>query len=356
MHSKWFTACTYLNFQCENAVSQLAWEPLLAKLRHHPILETQKESVGFSSPFGYLAPKVMSHEMQGFIYLTLTHEKKSIPRNKLNRLFMQKLEEQAEKTGVKITDIKGAERKSLKEATEAELLKKTIPDEVYINFIIDPRAKILFLDGTSKGDIDLIQKKLQQVDPTIKLSPFFDASLEIYLTQWLYDPGTMLPRQLMLDHEATLLNEEKAKATFSNQDLQSDELINLIKHDKKVTELGLLYDGRLNFKLNSKGCLKRLKPRDVLLSDVSKDLENAGAIEDREAHWLMMTNVIAELLRWFSEIFQVNNPNPAHTSTGDSAPAEPHTQQPATEPATGSSADDDGLDEAMLDLADALNH
>lgn len=355
MHSKWFSACTYLRFDSDDTISQMAWEPTLQKLKHVPIPETHTESTGFSSPFGYLAPKIMSHEMQGFLYLTLTHEKKSIPRNKLNRLFMQKLEDMAERNGGKVGDIKGAERKALKEATEAELIKKTIPDEVYINFIIDPKAKLIYFDGTSNAPIQLITKKLEQVDSSFKIRPFFDASLEVYLTQWLYDPSSHLPKMLDLDHEATLLNEDKAKATFSNQDLQSDEIINLIRHDKKVTELGLLYDNRLSFKLNNKGCVKRIKPQDVLLSDIGKGEELTNAIEEREAHWLIMTNTIAELLQWFTKIFEVNNDQ-------NSIPLNEYEESEHTETATQEAADadhdesDEGLDDAMMDLADALGN
>lgn len=354
MHSKWFSACSFFTFSCDNPISQMAWDGKLNDLRHRPIGEAQKESYGFSSPFGYLAPKVMSHEMQSVMYFSITHEKKSIPRNKLNRLFMQKLEEKAKRENINVSDIKGAERKSLKEATELELLKKTVPDEVYINFMIDMQAKTLFFEGSNQSAIGIMEKLLQKVDPSIKIKPFFEASLEIYLTQWVYDPNMNLPRPLVLDHDATLLDEAKSRATFSNQDLESDELINLIKHDKKVTELGVNYDGRVSFKLNNKGIMKRIKPQDVLLSDVGKGQEITSALDDREAHWLMMTGTLAEILQWFAGVFQVNSQGGASTDLATDDAETPHANETIATPALQNTYDPDTEAEEMRELADAM--
>lgn len=348
MHPKWFSACVCLRYQCDNPINQTAWEPLLQKLRHRPIGEAQRTSTGFSSPFGYLAPNIMSHEMQGYLFLSLTHEKKSVPRNKLNRLFMLKLEERANKEGGSISDIKGAERKAIKEQTEAELLKKTVPDEVYINAILDTKHQLLYVDSSSQGNLDLLEKKLQHVDKSFSQRPYFDASVEVYLTQWVYDPATNLPKKIILDSDATLLNDEKAKAAFSNQNLESDELINLIRHDKRVTELGVHYDGRMRFKLNAKGQLKKMKPTELTLSDIQKDHEPQGAIEDMEAFWLVLANTLTELYEWLGGLFAVNTDHPAAQDDNEDDSA----QTPPSQEGSASNDDEHALD----DLAAAMGN
>lgn len=116
-----------------------------------------------------------------------------------------------------------------------------------------------------------------------------------------------MPQGIQVDREATIKHDDKSKAVSSNQDLESEELITLINHDKLVIELALVRDGKLSFKLKADGSLRKLKPTDMLLGAVDRPENVTSFIQDMEADWIVMSNELTKLYSWFENIFEVNH-------------------------------------------------
>jgi len=316
MHSRWFKNAICLRYEAEEKLSQAAWEPILKKLHHRPIKSTEQQSIGFSPAFGFYAPKLMCHELQNFLYVSLTVEEKKVPKNKLRKMLNHRIKEFAKNEKREFNDITKEEKETLRDEVTLKLLKDIIPDETYIPVFIDTSSKLIYLDTTSPKNVTRAVEWLQRIEKSLKTKPFFDASLEIFLTQWVYEPDTYMPNDLALDSDATLKHHDKSKAVFSQQDLASNELIELINHDKKVIELGLMYQGRLGFKLKSDGSLKKIKPTDLLKGDIDRPDEVDSITQDIEADWLAMSNELSRLYQWFNEIIDVNNPTTETKSSG----------------------------------------
>lgn len=306
MHSRWFKSVICMRYTSSAAVSQSDWEPKLKKLQHRPIKPVQRESIGFSPVFGYLSPNMMSHELQNFLFVSMTIEEKKLQKNKLKRIVAMKVRELAKEQGKKEEEITKAERDEIKDAVELEMLKEIVPDELYINAFLDTKSDLLFVDVSSEAKVKKLVEWLKRIDEGFDAKPFFDASLEVYLTRWLYDPAGNMPAGIAMDQEATLKHDNKAKAVFTNQDLVSDELTTLINHDKKVCELALVRDAKLNFKLKSDGSIRKVKATDLLKSSVDRSSGSTSILQDIEADWIVMTNEITGLYQWFENIFQVN--------------------------------------------------
>lgn len=306
MHSRWFKSVICMRYTSSAAVSQSDWEPKLKKLQHRPIKPVQRESIGFSPVFGYLSPNMMSHELQNFLFVSMTIEEKKLQKNKLKRIVAMKVRELAKEQGKKEEEITKAERDEIKDAVELEMLKEIVPDELYINAFLDTKSDLLFVDVSSEAKVKKLVEWLKRIDEGFDAKPFFDASLEVYLTRWLYDPAGNMPAGISMDQEATLKHDNKAKAVFTNQDLVSDELTTLINHDKKVCELALVRDAKLNFKLKSDGSIRKVKATDLLKSSVDRSSGSTSILQDIEADWIVMTNEITGLYQWFENIFQVN--------------------------------------------------
>lgn len=306
MHARWFNSVICMKYTSSDTVSQARWEPRLKKLQHRPIKPVQREAVGFSSVFGYLAPNMMTHEIQNYLFLSLTIEEKKLQKNKLKRAIALKLREHAEKEGKKEEEISKEVRDQLKDSLETEMLKEIVPDEYYINAFIDKQKDLLFVDVSSAAKVKRLVEWLKRIDEGFEVRPFFDASLEIYLTQWLYKPDENMPHGVHMNHEATLKHNDKSKAVFSNQDLGSEELATLINHDKRVIELALVRDGKLQFKLKADGTIRKLKPTDLLMGEVERCDNITSIMQDIEADWIVMTNKLTQLYEWLEEIFKVN--------------------------------------------------
>jgi len=307
MHSRWFKSVVCMKYTSSDAITQSAWEHKLKKLQHRNIKPTQRESVGFSPAFGYLSPNMLSHELQNFLFISLTIEEKKLQKNKLKRLVALKSREFAQNEGKKEEGLTKDERAAIKDSVETEMLKDIVPDEYYINAFFDTKQDLLFVDVSSGPKVKRLIEWIQRIDEGFNPKPFFDASLEIYLTQWLYKPEENMPPGVRMDQEATLKHDDKSKAVFSHQDLESDELTTLINHDKRVIELALVRDGKLAFKLKADGSLRKLKPTDMLLGEVDRPENGTSIIQDMEADWIVMSNELTKLYRWFEHIFEVNH-------------------------------------------------
>lgn len=306
MHGRWFKSVICMKYTSAEEVSQSNWEQKLKKLQHRAIKPAQRESVGFSPVFGYLSPNMLSHELQNYLFISLTIEEKKLQKNKLKRLIALKTREFAKNEGKKEEELTKEERDAIKDGVETEMLKDIVPDEYYINAFLDTKQDLLFVDVSSGPKVKRLVEWIQRLDEGFDAKPFFDASLEIYLTQWLYKPDENMPQGIRMDQEATLKHDDKSKAVFSNQDLESEELTTLINHDKRVIELALVRDGKLSFKLKADGSLRKLKPTDMLLGEVDRPENVTSIMQDMEADWIVMSNELTRLYEWFENIFEVN--------------------------------------------------
>ncbi len=324
MHGRWFKSVICMRYSSPEVISQSRWEHKLKKMQHRPIKPAQRESVGFSPVFGYLSPAMLSHELQNYLFISLTIEEKKLQKNKMKRLIALATRELAKSEGKSEEELSKAQRDVIRDSVESEMLKDIVPDEHYINAFLDTQHDLLFVDVSSGPKVKRLVEWLQRLDEGFVAKPYFDASLEIYLTQWLYQPGENMPQGIQMDHEATLKHDDKSKAVFSNQDLESEELITLINHDKRVIELALIRDGKLGFKLNADGSLRKLKPTDILLGEVDRPDNITSIMQDMEADWIVMSNELSNLYGWFETIFEVNRATDSHAenaSTSDESGA-----------------------------------
>ncbi len=284
----------------------MQWESKLKALAHIPIKPSQRNSEGFSPVFGYLSPNMMSHELQDFLFISVTVEQKKLPKNKLKRLIVEKFKEVAEQKGKTVAALDKTERQTIQEHVEGDMLKQVAADETYINAFLDTENHLLFIDSSSMSKVETLLKWVDRIDNSFKAKPFFDASLEVYLTVWLNKPAIM-PNEMGLYNDAALKHDNSSKAVFTKQELDSEEVKVLINNHKKVIDLGLLFNDRLQFKLNQDGSLRKIKATDLLKSSINYPEQSIDEIETYEAEWLIMCNELSNLYRWMEGQFQVNH-------------------------------------------------
>lgn len=314
MHSPWFSCAMAFRITTENKINEHEWEEKLKQLAHIDIKPSQEQSIGFSPVFGYLAPNMQSHKAQNFFYISMTVEEKKIPNSKLKKLVRLAVKDRAKKQNIKVEDIGKDEIKGIEESIKAEMIQKTIASEYYINAFIDTTNNVIFIDDTSPKKFEILKKWLLRIEPSIAFVDFFDASLEIYLTSWVFKPEN-LPRSLSLGYDLTLAGSEKERASLTNQDLYSEEVTTLIKHDKKVVDISLVYEGRLAFKIKENGVLSKIKPTDLLKGNINQHKDD-GAVAFLESNWILMADELCSVFDWFHKNADVQNSSPNKDNNG----------------------------------------
>lgn len=300
-----FKSLTCYNYGSEQNLSQEQWEAGLKLNAHKPVLPTHIESVGFSPVFGFQAPELMSFVIENrFILFSLTIEKKKLSQNKLTRMLAQKKREIAQKGDINEEDISKDEEESLIEQIIAELCKETPADETYINAFIDTQENHLYINACQPKKINRLIKWIQRIDESFQKKELFQASLEIYLTKWLYEPND-IPKGVALETEATLKHTNKSSALFRKQELKSTEVITLINHDKRVTDIAISKDFRLVFNIREDGSLRKIKTTEVFDSSIQVP-EISTPIDRLEAYLIAMVTEFSSLIAWMLETFQVN--------------------------------------------------
>jgi len=306
MHKYWFKSLSCLRYNSKHPISQALWEPKLNNLIHRPIKPSFKSSMGFSPVLGFLSEGALSHQLGHYLFISMTVEIKKIPKNKLKREVALRTRERIKSGKIKEEDLNDEQRAQIQSEVELELIKGVIPDETYINAILDLENKLLFVDTVNAKVVESLKGWLCRIDDTMKFKPIVPDTLEIFLTQWVYKPET-IPPSVSLEEDATLVNDNSAKAVFSKQHLDSEELITLINHNKKVTELSITLNHRLCFKLRSDGLIRKINITDTLHDEIDFPEEMELVIQEYEANWESMTKHFTSLYFWITDVFEIEH-------------------------------------------------
>ena len=174
MFSRFFKSISCFNID----ISEDEWHNLLdieslKQLRHIPIKQSQKESIGFSSVTGYHNPNLLYHSVDRFHFLSVTRETKKVSKLKVEQRLVEAKRLLAERRNVVTDDLEEQEVIELKEKIEREELSKKSPDEARINLVLDPLKNRMYVDTT--GTDTVIKKTVSIIR---KLAPSFKHCLK----------------------------------------------------------------------------------------------------------------------------------------------------------------------------------
>ena len=307
MFSRFFKSISCFNID----ISEDEWHNLLdietlKQLQHIPIKQSQKESIGFSSVTGYHNPDLLYHHVDRFHFLSVTRETKKVSKLKVEQRVVEAKRTLAERRKVATDDLEEQEIQELKEKIEREELSKKSPDEARINLVLDPLKQRMYVDTV--GTDTIIKKTvsmLRKLAPSFKVHPFATNPAETILTQWLYNPNTVLPDELALGNEASLKSPEDSKAKLFKQDLESEEVKILMNHGKQVFDIAVSYQERIGFTLNNIGYLKKVKPRDMFYDGVERIDVTESYLQEYQQDWELLVSWLTEFYDWLEIKFDL---------------------------------------------------
>jgi len=235
--------------------------------------------------------------IQGCISIKFCKEEKLLPASVVKEYTDEKV---AAIVAMQSRKVKAAERKSIKEQVEHELLPRAFTKTTYFDAYIDNQNGWFVVDTSSAKKSEEVADFLRKTLGSLDAIPFeFNSDISELMTGWLRGDGDC-PNELELGIECVLEHSDGAKATCKKQDLASEEIDGLIQAGKIVKRLGLEYNTELSFTLDDKFIIRQLKLLDVI--------EGGDGASDDEYHkfqsdFIIMQSVATKLINELTEVF-----------------------------------------------------
>lgn len=215
---------------------------------------TQDKSVGWIPPREENGALIEPVHNRWFVKVAI--ETKSVPSSEINKAVDAACDQIEQMTGRKPGK---KEKRELKEAALLELLPQAFPKLKHVMVMIDRESELIFIDTASTGVADDVVTLLVR------------AGLEIAMVQTAHSAANFMTNCLLDEHDdfsdfilgrecvLEAQDESKAKVTFKNHSLQSNEVRKHITEGKLPAKLALCDEDSTEFVLTDDLKLTKLK-------------------------------------------------------------------------------------------------
>ncbi len=311
---------------------------LLSGCKFTPLEEKQVVSCGWVNPIGAIAPVGDDYFLastNGVYLLKYYIEKKDIKASTIKRKLKILEDKKFEEEGRSLTK---REKIEASEQIVEDLLPhaQTIEKSVYA--YISPKDNVLVVNTTTDSDLEavcgLLRKSIGSFPCTI-VSKYLlgeesegEESVASVFTALLVGEKE-LPKQLLIGNSCTTVSAEggKAKSTFKEQDIQTDEIKEFINNcGMEVKDLSFIlyekdYDNReviMSFTVNKDLDLKSINIFDhVLLENPFSDAEEGAELNLFEGDFLISVKYINLAFETIHKIFKTSAKACIDESLGD---------------------------------------
>jgi len=294
----WFKNITLLTLPATFSVDLAALESALAE---HPLRSPgplEMETRGFVSPFAR-DDAAMTHGTDGATLLCLGEDSRVLPASVFNEAIAERIKDHEAKTGRK----PGKRlRIEFREAVLSELLPRAFIKHSRTAAYLDLRRNLLVVDSASDAAAEEVAAALRDALGSFPARPLFcEASSALLMSEWLI--AGQLPEGFEFGDECELKDpsDHAMVARFRNHDLTAEEVIEHARCGKQVTQLGLIFDGRIGFVLDAKLKLRKLRFLDVVAEQIDAQ-DGADADQILDAEFALMS---LELRRLFARLDEV---------------------------------------------------
>lgn len=260
--------------------------------------------------FGFV-PHVMGsemlvHKVEHCIAVKAAKEVRVVNSTVLNQLLAKKVTEieakECRKVGRK-------EKADYKDELLHSMRATANTKQDFIECYIDLKARILVINATNDGMIELLHKALMEANqgsfPIVPLAP--GSSPSLVMTEWLLKnsiPGAMETGDYVKVYDNS---EDNPSIEFKKLEPLSDDVTRHLGQGMGVQALKLRYYDRMTFVLNDRLTITKLKFDDVLKEQAFNDSEG-GAASDMDATFSIMTLQIRDFFGSLMGWFEITNP------------------------------------------------
>ena len=255
-----------------------------------PCMGLDWDSIGFSSPVSF-SPE-MVFPAQNTWRIALKKEEKVLPAAVVRDILDEKINEIREIEG---RNVGRKEKIELKENITDDLLPRAFTKSSKTEAIIDSQYGFLLINQANSNRAEMLLTKLRDALGGLEAKlPRTQQSPGSLMTEWLLQGSAAGHFELDSDCELKGLGDAAPVVRISHQDLTAEEVINLVKNGKIVTQLGLCWQDRVRFVLTQDFTLKRIQFLDVIQEEAAGQGDDMQSITF--ASQILMAEALGELL------------------------------------------------------------
>ena len=255
-----------------------------------PCMGLDWDSIGFSSPVSF-SPE-MVFPAQNTWRIALKKEEKVLPAAVVRDILDEKINEIREIEG---RNVGRKEKIELKENITDDLLPRAFTKSSKTEAIIDSQYGFLLINQANSNRAEMLLTKLRDALGGLEAKlPRTQQSPGSLMTEWLLQGSAAGHFELDSDCELKGLGDAAPVVRISHQDLTAEEVVNLVKNGKIVTQLGLCWQDRVRFVLTQDFTLKRIQFLDVIQEEAAGQGDDMQSITF--ASQILMAEALGELL------------------------------------------------------------
>lgn len=294
----WFKNLSLMRLPVDFSLSAEPFELSLAEFPLRSPGPLEMETRGFLTPFSRDGA-ALSHGSSDALLFCLGQESRMLPESIVADAVSERIKAHEETTGRK----PGKRlRNEFREMALGELLPRAFIKRARTGAYWDAPSRLLVVDSSSDRTTEAVATAVRDALGSFPARPLaYEASLELCMSEWLI--AGELPPGFEFGDECEMKDpsDQTSVARFRNHDLGCDEVIEHVRCGKQVTRLGLIFDGRIGFVLDSKAKLRKLRFLDVIADKLdAQDGADPDQILDAE-----FTLMALELRRLFARLDEV---------------------------------------------------
>lgn len=234
------------------------------------------------------------HATNGYLMVCAKRQDKLLPAGVIN----EALEEKALEIEIReARQLPRKERRALRDEVYFSLLPRAFVRSALQYAYISPRDQLLIVDAASAKRAEDLLQDLRDALGSLSVIPLVAKQQPIeVMTRWLGagrgDPGFEPGEECELRDNADISSVIRCK----NQDLAAAEIVNHLKTGMHVSKLALNWQQRLDFVLDDKLVVKRLR-----FADIVQEQSSAAEAEDAAAQFDVDFSIMALELSAFIE-------------------------------------------------------
>lgn len=306
----WFKNATLLSLPRGFRIDPLELETALAGAQLRSPGDLEFETRGFvpvidrptlaeSDLIGDPFPPQMSRTVAGATLFSFATETRLLPASVLQdavaKLCKKHEAEHGRRPGKRL-------RIEFREAVLGELLPRAFIKHSRTGAYLDLRRNLLVVDSASDAAAEAVATALRDALGSFPARPLcWEVSATLLMSEWLI--ASRLPDGFEFGDECELKDpsDHAMVARFRNHDLTTEEVVEHARCGKQVTQLGLIFDGRIGFVLDAKLKLRRLRFLDIVADRLDAQ-DGAAADSILDAEFALMS---LELRRLFARLDEV---------------------------------------------------
>jgi len=276
-------------------------EPFEVALSEHPLRSPgplELETRGFLSPFSR-DDAALSHGVGDALLFCLGTESRMLPGSVLKDAVAERIKEHEAKTGRKTGK---RLRNEMRELALGELLPRAFIKRSRVGAYWDATSRLLVIDSASDKHAEAVASAVRDALGSFPARPLaIEAPLSLLMSEWLISGS--LPTGFELGDEVQLKDpsDHASVVRGTHHDLSADEIREHARCGKQVTQLGLIFEGRIGFVLDAKLKLRKLSFLDIVAEQLDAQ-DGADPDQILDAEFALMS---LELRRLFARLDQV---------------------------------------------------